>query len=180
MEGIEKITGWEGFDLKVLKVVVKAFNEVGVLEKKIKVVAIKTLDLVEAFITGIEGVAEGSPEEKKIPKECVDLYNIYVDLLEDKKPEKEKEKKEEKEKSVASDGTSKIWREGSSARQVYDIIATAKKGITLEGATEKFEKLIETGKVESSNPSSRVTAVFKEAVKRGLAVVADGKYSIKG
>jgi len=84
LKGVDKVVGAEGFDFNLLKDAVKTLNDAEVLAKPIKTVAVSKPVLVDNFIKGIESVPEGSDEEKKIPAEVVNLYNSYVDVIEDK------------------------------------------------------------------------------------------------
>ncbi len=59
-----------------LKDAVKALNDSGLVEKKIKVVAVKAIDLEKAFLGAVLGIPE--EEEDKIPDMVVDIYNKIV------------------------------------------------------------------------------------------------------
>lgn len=58
----------------------KELNETGLIETKIKTVAVKEDVLVEAFLTAIESIPED--KTKAIPANVADVYNAIVDELE--------------------------------------------------------------------------------------------------
>ena len=84
LKGIEKVVEAEGFDLVYLKAKIKELNDAGILEGKVKSVAVTKPVMVDGFLKAIESIPEGSAEEKAIPKDVTVLYNAYVDILEDK------------------------------------------------------------------------------------------------
>ena len=84
VKGVEKVVEAEGFDLSFLKEKIKELNDAGILENKVKVVAVSKPVMVDSFLKAIEAIPEGSAEEKAIPKDVTILYNAYVDVLEDK------------------------------------------------------------------------------------------------
>jgi hypothetical protein len=59
-----------------LKDAVKALNDSGLIEKKIKIVAVKAVDMEKAFVDAVKSI----PEEKEddIPDIVVDVYNSIM------------------------------------------------------------------------------------------------------
>lgn len=144
VKGVEKVVGCEGFDLNLLKGTVKKLNEAEVLEKPIKVVAVKKEVLVDAFLKGIESIPEGSDLEKKIPVEAIKLYNDYGEVIDDKKivleagVSKEKGKVDQnisKEKKTRGRGSSSELKQF-----LAELISEAKydRKIIVEKAQQKF------------------------------------------
>ena len=67
-------------DAKELKTVVKELNDMGILDKKIKIVGAKTENILKEFTEAIESL----PEDADIPASIATFYNdIYADELDD-------------------------------------------------------------------------------------------------
>jgi hypothetical protein len=102
------LTRVENVENSILKTQAKLINELELVDK-MKIVAIKKLDLANAFTSAIELVAAEHGEEK-VPDSCSDLYN-HLHMEEesplDKAPEKKTKKKLIKKKGADSDKTKK-------------------------------------------------------------------------
>ena len=168
-------------DIKMgdLRSAVKALNDTGLLEEKIRVAGIKKEEIVEKFTKAIEGFEEGA----ELPAVVIDFYSdLYADEIEEE-PEKE-EKEEKKEKVTKKDKkttdkekketrkTGKKSRyghaEGSQAAQLDDLLY---KGATLEEMMEAID-----------STKARVNShIYHLKTKKELNIVKnkEGKYKVK-
>lgn len=84
---------------KDLKAAIKALNNTGALESKIKIVGTKTADLVALFTEAVEAMHE---EEMEIPDEAILVYNAMDGEGKEEEPEsKQEEKPKQKKKAPA-------------------------------------------------------------------------------
>jgi len=88
------------FDAKELKAAVKALNDSGELEDKIKVVGVSNDDLLETFTEAVELLYEA---EIDVPNEAIEFYNsVYAeDSAEEGEEEEEEEEKAPAKKKPA-------------------------------------------------------------------------------
>jgi hypothetical protein len=73
----------------ILKSAAKALNDSGLIKKKVKIVAIKTVDLAELFLKAVESV--DPKKEAELPPEVYNLYNEIVAELEKESDDPPKE-----------------------------------------------------------------------------------------
>jgi hypothetical protein len=103
---------------KELRVQMGALNGVGILEEKLKTVGVKKEAMVDSFLKAVEGIPEGSEDEKKLPDAVVQYYNSIV---EGSDPSPEEIAKMEKGKRKGPK------REGPSNEQLaYDMVTAGK------------------------------------------------------
>lgn len=146
VKGVEKVVEAEGFDLSFLKEKIKELNDAGILENKVKVVAVSKPVMVDSFLKAIESIPEGSAEEKAIPKDVTILYNAYVDVLEDKSlaipvvvKEGEPGDREDKqgEKLIIKEKVKTQGRRTTKGSNVEMIINALKEGISFDNLFKK-------------------------------------------
>lgn len=85
VKGADKVVKADGFVSTTLKEVMKEMNGAGILVSPLKTVGKTKEAMVSDFMLAIEGIPQGSDEEKKIPVDATKLYNDFVDVIEDKK-----------------------------------------------------------------------------------------------
>ena len=178
IKGIEKVVKGEGFDLGVLKTIVKVFNEAGLIEKKIRIVAVKTEALASEFMVAVEAVPK--EREKEIPKDVLNLYNAYADVIDDKKVgitvNGEVEKKEKEGKKIG-DGKPKSEKDAYGFRVdsiMHKVALMVEKGGT-EGVTVKDIRSAEWNVRKNSYKS-----YWMKMVENGFAECRDGRIYTKG
>ena len=81
-----------------VKDAVKELNEAGLLEKPIKLVAVKKEVVIKAFMDGVLEVdANGKTED--LPELCFDVYNELVEAVSEDEPKEEPKEEPKKEKA---------------------------------------------------------------------------------
>ena len=90
-------------------------NKCGVLKEKISMIGMKLVDLYDVFLKSVEGIPEGSEEEKKIPASVIEMYNAIVDGKDPSKEEQEKMAADKKKKEPKPRGP-------NFESQAYDLI----------------------------------------------------------
>ena len=174
IKGIEKVVKGEGFDLGVLKVAVKTFNEAGLVEKKIKFVAVKAEVLATEFMVAVEAVPK--EKEKEIPKDVLTLYNAYADVIDDKKvaltgteqtPGKSKIESKPKAPKIREKNRCEVFadimREGGGTRkEIIEEMTKRYKGSEKEADFQvtSYLRLMEAfGLVEVGDTSGKITLI---------------------
>lgn len=122
---------------------VKLLNEAGL--SKIKTVAIKEVDMKEAFMSAIDALIEDDRIDEA-PKKAKEVYNQYVEEEESsqEEPEVKEEVKEEKPKAKKESAKKK---EKPVEEEVKDVaVYNEQQDITLENCPDDYETLKEQAK----------------------------------
>ena len=110
-----------------------ALNKAGILKDKLKTVGVKKDAMVASFLAAVEGIPEGSEEEKKLPDTVVEFYNGIVQGADPSKEEQEK---------LAASKKKGPKREGPSNEQLaYDMLKAGKSEDDIGKAfSERYHK----------------------------------------
>jgi len=173
VKGIEKVVAAEGFDLSFLKAKIKELNDAGILENKVKTVAVSKPVMVDSFLKAIEAIPEGSAEEKAIPKDVTVLYNAYVDVLEDKVlaiPVVVKE--------IVSEGTEgkkeKVTRNGIE-KDEFGFRIGSKMNLFAKAISEKSLTMGEVKELPWNEKKATYFGTFSKLKKEGKAAIDENK-----
>lgn len=162
---------------KELKAAVKALNDAGLLDAKIKVVGVKKDAVVSAFTTGVMGLIEDGNQDE-MPEAVIDFYNEHIavegdgDEEDDKKDDKKDDKPKERKPRSRSLPTNKT-REAS-------IVTALKKGGTAEAVIKAADEAY--AKSGGGSNLSQSKKLFDRGVKYLYAAdavtIKDGKYKL--
>ncbi len=166
-----------------LRGAVKALNDTGLLEEKIRVAGVKKEELVKKFVEELGNMEEGT----ELPTEVVDFYNeLPENIAGDPDPEPEKEKKKDKLKKETKKAPAK-----AKVKSFDDLKLSLKEPAN---ATQFFDKLtIRGGKIptlierltdeypdhKSLSTPSAVKAHIAYREKRGYVYETKGEDNIK-
>ena len=157
-----KVVKGEGFDFGVLKIVAGLLNDTDLPDELINLVKVKEEKLVADFILAMESLEEGITP----PKECEDLYEAYVDYVDDQamvikfelpeelKPKEEKEekvteKKVEKKKTPAKKKA--VVKKKAAAKKVEKKKAAPKKKVPAKKKVSAKKKEVRKNEKRLSN-----------------------------
>lgn len=146
-----------------LKDAVKALNESGLIEKKIKVVAVKTVDLEKAFIDAVKAIPEEKEEE--IPDVVVDAYNSIM------------KEKGETEKVEVQD-TNPVQRAKDKKKVDVKVFKKEEVKVEIQGKGEKLsflESLVAKGKFTKKELVERYVEKYGGKESSPATLLADGK-----
>jgi hypothetical protein len=145
--------------MKELKDAVKELNESGLIETKIKTVAVKAEDLEDNFIKAVKSI----PEEKEddIPQTVVDVFNKIVKARKEaakKEGKKEPEKKAPAKKEPEKKATGKKKEEP--AKTEKKAAPTARKGPSAMSCIRDYV---------TAHPKATIEQIRAALEKAGLA-----------
>ena len=141
----------------VLRKQIGGLNSSGAIPKKLKAVGIKKDELVKNFLAAVEGIAEGSEEEKKLPDDVVTFYNTIVQGEDPSKEELDKIEADKKKKTTRPAGP-------SNEKITYDMVKAGKTDDEI--ATFYNKRYAERGQTDAAFIKKRIAIYINIAKKR--------------
>lgn len=169
-------------DMKELKEAIKALNETGELDPKIKIVGTKKEVLVELFTEAVEMLEK---EERDIPDKAVLLYNVLYNEEEGEETEpeiepkketpkkkaapKKKEKAKEKKETPKKKAPEKKEKKSTAKKDDFGFTIGSQKNLFVKAIKKKAMTMADVKELDWNEKHSTFYDVFKGLVERNLA-----------
>lgn len=160
---------------KDLKTAIKALNDTGALESKIKVVGTKTEVLLELFTEAVEAM---NSEEMEIPDEAIEVYNIlYAEEEESKgeeiktepKPEPEPEPEKEEETLKKKAPAKKAKGKAPIAKDDFGYRIDSQNSLFCQAIKKKAMAMKEVKELDWNKRKAVFYNIFNSLMERNLA-----------
>lgn len=135
-----------------LKEAVKALNESGLLEKNIKTVAVKAVDMEKAFLDAVNNIPED--KEEAIPDLVVDAFNILV--------------KENGLPVAAPVSVKKNGKKDKPVKEKKEKAAKAKKGEVGPGIIATIKEILAKGPITKDKILEKLVSKFPDRPEAGM------------
>jgi len=163
----EKIVTDEKFNFERLKTECKSLNSTGLVKKKVPVVGVTKVAMVNSFIMAVESISP--KDEDDIPPSIATLYNEYVDILEkdadvDVEEEVDEEEVEEvKPKTKAAKKTKDVEVEEAEAKEEEDLDADDEDLDEEDAEIDEAEEEVEGEDEEEIKSKTKAATKTKES-----------------
>ena len=179
----------KAIDMKELKEAIKALNETGEVDPKIKIVGTKKETLIDLFIEGVETLSDDGID---MPAVVIEFYNSLpedeegtVEEPDETKPETEPEKKEkpkakkkaakktpakkEKPKAEKKPKSDPVQRK-ETKRDEFGFTVGCQSNLFAKAIKRKAMTMADVKKLDWNEKSRTFYDVFNDLVEKGLAV----------